>query len=60
MATDVNGDGKLDLLTANQGTDEVGVLLNTTAAGATTISFAPVATFSTSSGSRLTALRQRT
>ena len=51
-AADVNGDGKPDLLTANNGTHEAGVLLNTTAAGAAVPSFAPVTAFSTGSGSR--------
>ena len=41
----MNGDGKPDLLTSNYYTDMVGVLLNTTATGATTPTFAPVVTF---------------
>src|SRR5690242_7957054 len=38
---DFNGDGKLDLAIANEGSNTVSVLLNTTSAGATTPSFAP-------------------
>ncbi|MDO7848651.1 VCBS repeat-containing protein, partial [Hymenobacter sp. M29] len=46
-AADVNGDGKLDLLTANNGgTGSVSVLLNTTATGAATPSFAAQVAFS--------------
>jgi hypothetical protein len=36
---DMNGDGKLDLVIAEYGTNNVAVLLNTTAPGATTIGF---------------------
>jgi hypothetical protein len=42
---DVNGDGKLDVIVANQGFQLVSVLLNTTAPGAATPSFAAQQTF---------------
>ncbi len=44
---DVNGDGLLDLAVANAGSDNVSVLLNTTAPGATTPTFAAQQTFDT-------------
>jgi hypothetical protein len=44
---DLNGDGKPDLAVANVGTSTVSVLLNTTATGATTPSFAAKVDFPT-------------
>src|SRR5207249_2930596 len=46
---DVNGDGKPDLLVAIELSNKVGVLLNTTAPGATTPAFAAQGTFATGS-----------
>ncbi|MCR4322427.1 MAG: FG-GAP-like repeat-containing protein, partial [Candidatus Brocadiaceae bacterium] len=47
---DLNGDGKPDLALANQGSDTVSVLLNTTASGASIPSFTVKTDFSTGSG----------
>src|ERR1019366_890758 len=47
---DLNGDGLPDLIVANEGSATVSVLLNTTAPGATTPSFATQQTFATGSG----------
>jgi hypothetical protein len=49
---DLNGDGKPDLAIANRFSDSVSVLLNTTAPGATTPSYAPQATFATGDSPR--------
>lgn len=49
-AGDLDGDGVADLVTANLNSNDVTVLLNTTAPGAATPAFAAKASFTTSSG----------
>jgi hypothetical protein len=47
---DINGDGKPDVVTANRNSDTTSILLNTTATGATTPTFAPKVDFPTQTG----------
>jgi hypothetical protein len=49
VAADVNGDGRPDLIVANDGSGTVSVLLNTTAPGAAVPSFAPAVNFAVGS-----------
>jgi hypothetical protein len=53
---DINGDGKLDLATANHYNASASILLNTTPTGGTTPSFATQGTFPTGSGPRSVSL----
>ncbi len=53
---DVNGDGKADLAVANSGSGDVSVLLNTTATGATTPTFAPAQSFAAGTAPRSVAV----
>ncbi len=53
---DLNGDGKADVVFTEFGTPVVGVLLNTTAPGATTPSFAPEVDFATRYGPHAVAI----
>ena len=48
--SDVNGDGKLDLVVANSGANSVSILLNTTVTGALTPTFAVKQDFGTNEG----------
>jgi hypothetical protein len=50
-AADLNGDGKVDLVTANAAANTLSVLLNTTTQGASSATFATQVTFSTSGAS---------
>ena len=46
---DINGDGRPDIVVTNQNSNTLSVLLNTTAPGSSTVSFAPQQTFATGS-----------
>ncbi len=48
-ATDINGDGKLDLVVANSNASSVSVLLNTTFPGSVVVTFATRVAFDTGS-----------
>ena len=50
VSADVNGDGRPDLIVANQGSNSVSVLLNTTAPGATAPSYAAQQPFTVGAG----------
>ena len=50
VATDINGDGKVDLIVANDVDNTVSILLNTTSPGALAPSFAAQQTFATGVG----------
>ncbi len=56
VTADLNGDGRPDVIVANYGSGTVSVLLNTTAPGATTASFATQRTFATGNGPRSVAV----
>lgn len=53
---DLNADGMIDIAVANQAANTVSVLLNTTSAGATTISFASKVDFATGTDDRSVAI----
>jgi FG-GAP-like repeat/SdrD B-like domain/Domain of unknown function (DUF4214)/Calx-beta domain/FG-GAP repeat len=53
---DINGDGKPDIITANEGSKNVSVLLNTTVPGSATASFTTQQTFATQTGSEAVTL----
>jgi len=58
VASDVNGDGRPDLIVANCVSATASVLLNTTAPGSTTFSFAAQGTFSASATSLMNPSRR--